>query len=202
MARSSYLDHRGYLWDNLNHAIMILINWRYAILTHMSVTVVVPTCQWDTNDTFPNCENYNGIFPSNPFICSTRATARRQRRVDAQWCGVVWTVAYVWLGPPAQWMGVSPDQLPRPPSVWILNWANRFIAPRPPASGILGSSEVLSCTVQYCTSVPQREVGVTTRVHVHQCRQNERKKKVVPQVWHIFVQHKVWKKKNTPSVPY
>jgi hypothetical protein len=28
---------------------MILINWRYAILTHMSVTVVVPTCQWDTN---------------------------------------------------------------------------------------------------------------------------------------------------------
>jgi hypothetical protein len=30
---------------NLNHAIMTLINWRYAILTHMSVTVVVPTCQ-------------------------------------------------------------------------------------------------------------------------------------------------------------
>jgi hypothetical protein len=31
--------------DNLNHAILILLNWRYAILTHMSVTVVVPTCQ-------------------------------------------------------------------------------------------------------------------------------------------------------------
>jgi hypothetical protein len=25
-------------WNNLNHAIMILLNWRYAILTHMSVT--------------------------------------------------------------------------------------------------------------------------------------------------------------------
>jgi hypothetical protein len=34
----------------------------------MSVTVVAPTCQWDTNGIFPNCENYNGIFPSNP-IC-------------------------------------------------------------------------------------------------------------------------------------
>jgi hypothetical protein len=32
-------------WDNFNHAIMILLNWRYAILTHMSVTVVAPTCQ-------------------------------------------------------------------------------------------------------------------------------------------------------------
>jgi hypothetical protein len=31
--------------DNLNHAIMILLNWRDAILTHMSVTVVAPTCQ-------------------------------------------------------------------------------------------------------------------------------------------------------------
>jgi hypothetical protein len=31
--------------DNLNHAIMILLNWRFAILTHMSVTVVAPTCQ-------------------------------------------------------------------------------------------------------------------------------------------------------------
>jgi hypothetical protein len=31
--------------DNLNHAIMILLNWRYVILTHMSVTVVAPTCQ-------------------------------------------------------------------------------------------------------------------------------------------------------------
>jgi hypothetical protein len=31
--------------DNLNHAITILLNWRYAILTHMSVTVVAPTCQ-------------------------------------------------------------------------------------------------------------------------------------------------------------
>jgi hypothetical protein len=52
---------------------MILINWRYAILTHMSVTVVAPTCQWDTNGIFPNCENYNGIFPSNPiFIEITR----------------------------------------------------------------------------------------------------------------------------------
>jgi hypothetical protein len=28
----------------LNHAIMILLNWRYVILTHMPVTVVVPTC--------------------------------------------------------------------------------------------------------------------------------------------------------------
>jgi hypothetical protein len=33
------------LWDNFNHAIMILLNWRYAIPTHMSVTVVAPTCQ-------------------------------------------------------------------------------------------------------------------------------------------------------------
>jgi hypothetical protein len=33
------------LWNNLNHAIMIMLNWRYAILTHMSVTVVAPTCQ-------------------------------------------------------------------------------------------------------------------------------------------------------------
>jgi hypothetical protein len=32
----------------------------------MSVTVVAPTCQSDTNGIFPNCENYNGIFPSNP----------------------------------------------------------------------------------------------------------------------------------------
>jgi hypothetical protein len=31
--------------DNFNHAIMILLNWRYAILTHMSVTVMAPTCQ-------------------------------------------------------------------------------------------------------------------------------------------------------------
>jgi hypothetical protein len=44
---------------------MILLNWRYVILTHMSVTVVALTYQWDTNDIFPNCENYNGIFPSN-----------------------------------------------------------------------------------------------------------------------------------------
>jgi hypothetical protein len=34
-----------YFRDNLNHAIMILLNWRYAILTHMSVTMVAPTCQ-------------------------------------------------------------------------------------------------------------------------------------------------------------
>jgi hypothetical protein len=32
-------------WDNLNRAIMILLNWKYAILTHMSVTVVAPTWQ-------------------------------------------------------------------------------------------------------------------------------------------------------------
>jgi hypothetical protein len=50
----------------LNHAIMIMLNLRYAILTHMSMTVVAPTCQWDTNGIFLNCENYNGIFPSNP----------------------------------------------------------------------------------------------------------------------------------------
>jgi hypothetical protein len=31
--------------DNLNHAIMIMLSWRYAILTHMSVTVVAATCQ-------------------------------------------------------------------------------------------------------------------------------------------------------------
>jgi hypothetical protein len=29
----------------LNHAIMIMLNLRYAILTHMSMTVVAPTCQ-------------------------------------------------------------------------------------------------------------------------------------------------------------
>jgi hypothetical protein len=32
-------------WNNLNHAIMILLNWRYAIPTHILVTVVAPTCQ-------------------------------------------------------------------------------------------------------------------------------------------------------------
>jgi hypothetical protein len=51
--------------DNLNHAIMILLNWRYVIPTHMSVTMVAPSCQWDTNGIFPNCENYNGIL----YIC-------------------------------------------------------------------------------------------------------------------------------------
>jgi hypothetical protein len=38
-------DFYIHVGDNLNHAIMILLNWRYAILTHMSVAVVAPTCQ-------------------------------------------------------------------------------------------------------------------------------------------------------------
>jgi hypothetical protein len=60
-ARASHQRQiRNHLLDNLNHAIMILLNWRYAILTHMLVTVVAP-----------NCENYNGIFPSNPLkLCN------------------------------------------------------------------------------------------------------------------------------------
>jgi hypothetical protein len=40
-----FYGHRIFFLDNFNHAIMILLNWRYAILTHMSVTVVAPTCQ-------------------------------------------------------------------------------------------------------------------------------------------------------------
>jgi hypothetical protein len=42
---SSSIEDALLFRDNLNHAIMILLNWRYAILTHMSVTVVAPTCQ-------------------------------------------------------------------------------------------------------------------------------------------------------------
>jgi hypothetical protein len=41
----------------------------------MSVTVVALTCEWYTNDIFPNCENYNGIFPSIPQWWSTANTA-------------------------------------------------------------------------------------------------------------------------------
>ncbi len=43
-------DTYGYKYREIwNHAIIILQNLRYAILTHMSLTHVGPACHWDTD---------------------------------------------------------------------------------------------------------------------------------------------------------
>jgi hypothetical protein len=38
--------------ENWNHAVIILLNWRYDILTHVSTTVVPSTYQWHIDDIF------------------------------------------------------------------------------------------------------------------------------------------------------